>query len=116
MGHGDWTTPFARSLGFVLGGESCAVDNLTGREEMDDTFLVLLNAYHEAVPYVLPPPNLGRSWELVLDTNDPAGRQSGTQWAAGITYPLGSRSMAVLRRSGGVRGVQREESEGGSVE
>ncbi|MBI3447162.1 MAG: glycogen debranching protein GlgX [Magnetospirillum sp.] len=116
MGHGDWTTPFARSLGFVLGGESCAIDNLTGKEEMDDTFLVLLNAYHETVPYVLPPPSLGRSWELVLDTSDNTGRQGGTQWAAGITYPLKPRSLAVLRRSGGVRGIHRENSDQGDKE
>ncbi len=104
MGHGDWTMPFARSLGFVLGGESCAIDNLTGREEMDDTFLVLLNAYHEAVPYTLPPVALGRSWEVVLDTAEAAAVNTGAQWAAGITYPLKPRSLAVLRRSGRGRG------------
>jgi isoamylase len=36
----------------------------------------------------------------------------GTHWAAGIAYPLGSRSVAVLRRSGGVRGIHRNDSEG----
>jgi glycogen operon protein len=103
MTHADWTLPYARSLGFVLGGESCAIDNLTGREEMDDTFLVLLNAYHDTVPYILPPASLGRAWEVVIDTNEAKPDTSKALWAAGIKFPLKPRSLAVLRRSGPAR-------------
>ncbi|MGE5506491.1 MAG: glycogen debranching protein GlgX [Actinomycetota bacterium] len=99
MTHGDWTMPYARSLGFVLGGESCAVDSLTGRDEMDDTFLVLLNAYHDDVPYVLPPAALGRTWEVVVDTAKPRPVH-GDVWEAGARFPVKPRSMAVLRRVG----------------
>ncbi len=112
MGQSDWTLPYARSLGFVLGGESCAIDNLTGREEMDDTFLVLLNAYHETIPYTLPPAALGRSWEVVIDTFDAKQDDTLIQWAAGIKYPLKPRSLAVLRRSGKVRGSHHGHGEG----
>ncbi len=110
MTHADWTLPYARSLGFVLGGESCAIDNLTGHEETDDTFMVLLNAYHEAIPYTLPPPAFGRSWEVVLDTTQSKTEAVGTHWAAGIKYPLKPRSLAVLRRSTGVRTLHRDQN------
>ena len=102
MTQADWTMPFARSLGFVLGGESCAIDNLTGKEEMDDTFLVLLNAYHDTVPYTLPPASLGRAWDVVIDT---FADGAATQWAAGASFPLRPRSLAVLRRSNRPRGT-----------
>ena len=110
MKEGDWTLPYARSLGFILGGESCAVDNLTGREEMDETFLVLANAYHDAVPYTLPPATMGPGWEVVIDTAEPAPAK--IPWAPGIAYPLKPRSLAVLKRLGGLRGIQRENEEG----
>ena len=112
MSQSDWTLPYARSLGFVLGGESCAIDNLTGREEMDDTFLVLLNAYHETIPYTLPPATLGRSWEVVIDTFEVKQDEIAVQWAAGIKFPLKPRSLAVLRRSSRARGGHLGHGEG----
>jgi isoamylase len=103
MTHTDWTLPYARSLGFILGGESCAIDSLTGREEMDDTFLVMLNAYHETVDYILPPADSGLHWQVVVDT---AAADAGTVLAAGEAFPLRPRSLAVLRRTGGIRGEE----------
>ena len=98
MTHSDWSTPFARSLGFILGGEACATDSRTGEDEPDDTFLVMLNAYHEAVPYILPPAALGRSWEVVVDTAKPKPARPAEVWEAGCGFPLQPRSVAVLRR------------------
>lgn len=102
MGHGDWVMPYARSLGFILSGDAGEFDVRTGREEQDDTFLVLLNAYHGEVPYTLPPPSLGRGWEVLIDTATATGLGDREVWAAGARYPLRPRSMAVLRRRGGV--------------
>ncbi len=102
MGHGDWVMPYARSLGFILGGDVGEVDTRTGHDEMDDTFLVLLNAYHGEVPYVLPPPSRGRAWEVVIDTAARGGMGSRDVRHAGAKYPLKPRSMTVLKRRGGV--------------
>ncbi|MBI2236424.1 MAG: glycogen debranching protein GlgX [Magnetospirillum sp.] len=98
MTHADWNMPYARSIGFILGGEACAPDSPTGQNEMDDTFLVMLNAYHEAVPYILPPAALGRSWEVVVDTAKPKPVRPAEVWEAGSGFPLQPRSVAVLRR------------------
>ncbi len=94
MGHGDWMMPFARSLAFVLGD----YDARAGHEEMEDAFLVLLNAYHGEVPYTLPSVGLAKGWEVMLDTAEPRPLSRHEIWRAGSRFPLRSRSLAVLRR------------------
>jgi glycogen debranching enzyme GlgX len=101
MSHADWTLPYARSIGFILGGESCVVDSLTGREEGDDTFMVLLNAYTDILFYTLPPAQMGKTWEVVVDTARPTPLLSDEICAAGSRFPLKPRSLAVLRRRNG---------------
>ncbi len=103
MGHGDWMTPFARSLGFILGGDAGEFDSRTGRRELDETFLVLMNAYHGAVPYVLPQIERCRGWQVLVDTATASGLGSGELLQVGTKYPLQPRSLAVLvRRDGDV--------------
>jgi len=101
MNPSDWTLPYARSLGFILGGESCVVDSRTGREEADDTFMVLFNAYTEIIFYTLPPAQAGRSWEVVVDTARPDPILHDEICAAGTRFPLKPHSLAVLRRRNG---------------
>ncbi|MBX9634035.1 MAG: glycogen debranching protein GlgX, partial [Magnetospirillum sp.] len=103
MTHADWTLPYARSLGFVLGGEACAADSATGRDDVDNTFMVLLNAYSEIIFYTLPSPQLGKSWEVVVDTGRPDPILADETCEAGIRFPLKPHSLAVLRRRNGTR-------------
>ncbi|MBC7907251.1 MAG: glycogen debranching protein GlgX [Rhodospirillaceae bacterium] len=103
MSQADWTLPYARSLGFVLGGESCAVDSVTGCEDADDTFMVLLNAYTEILFYTLQPVQLGKAWEVVIDTARPEGILANETCGAGARFPLKPHSLAVLRRRNGNR-------------
>jgi hypothetical protein len=63
---------------------------------------VLLNAYHEELPFVLPEAGAeSTQWELVLDTRsvDPPSDDDGpVVFDVGDEYSLGGRSVAVLRR------------------
>jgi len=104
----DWQLPYARSLGFILGGG--AVTSETGRP--DDTFLILLNAYHETIPYTLPPATLGQAWEVVVDTSDPTPPRPAPACAAGVTFAVKPRSLAVLRHTGTGRFIPRDRDEG----
>ncbi|CAA7625646.1 glycogen debranching enzyme [Candidatus Terasakiella magnetica] len=117
MTEADWTLPYARSLAFVLGGESCILDNLGGGREKDDTFLVMLNAYHETIPYTLPPTSLGRAWEVVVDTADPTAMDAANHWEASTRFPLKARSLVVLRRLSGLRAPHphKDQSKGNAV-
>ena len=95
----DWHFPEARCLGFLLGGDAGDLFFTTGgREALDDGFVVLLNAFHEGVPFRLPPPEMGGAWQVVLDTA--RAEAAGTVHAAGSDYDLAPRSTAVLIRCG----------------
>ena len=65
----------------------------------DDSFLLLLNAWWEPLPVVLPGFAQGMVWGVEIDTTDPsAGREDDERHvdpAAGLT--LGPRSLVLLR-------------------
>src|SRR5207248_11076147 len=57
---------------FRSSGDTVDVVNFEGEPIRDDTFLLLINAHYEAIPFVLPgQENL--EWQLILDTMDPNG-------------------------------------------
>jgi isoamylase len=98
----DWADQSARSLGMRLSGDSLAELDEHGERITDDTLLMLLNAYHEDLPFVLPPTGAANSqWQLLLDTRDdrpPAETTSGPSFAVGATFELGGRSVALFKR------------------
>ncbi len=98
MDENDWTLPYTRSLGFLLGGGTGAIDPATGGEIRDDVFLVLLNAYSDTIPYTLPPSWPGGGWEIVIDTARQSPILADEAWQESARFPLQSRSLAVLRR------------------
>ena len=96
----DWHFPEARCLGFFLGGDAGELFYSTGgRQELDDGFVVLMNAFHEAGAVH---PAAGRTWAAagrsLLDTARDAA--AGEQYDAGGKYQLEPRSLVVLIRRG----------------
>jgi glycogen operon protein len=76
----EWNTAFVRTLGVMLSGDTIDVRDFYGRPIQDDTFLMLLNAHHETVNFVLPGQEEVR-WELIIDTVS-GGGLSGNQRAS----------------------------------
>ena len=68
-----------------------------GERIVDDTFLVLLNAHHEPVPFVLPAHRRGVRWELVLDTRAAGGHPRQRLARGGASYALDGRSLVLFR-------------------
>ncbi len=67
---------------------------------VDDSFLLLVNAYHEQVAFVLPDPTYGAAWEVVVDTADPLLAHARRRLSrVGERQRLPARSMRVLRRT-----------------
>jgi glycogen operon protein len=98
----DWADQSALSLGMRLSGDSLDELDVHGERMADDTLLVLLNAYHEDLPFVLPPAGATDArWQLLLDTRDAAPRAegSGETFAVGATFDLGGRSMALFKQT-----------------
>ncbi len=93
----EWQNSFGRCLGLRLAGDAIEeVDDL-GEPIVGDTFLILLNAHHEPVPFVLPAHETRVTWDPVLDTRDWGGDAERPSLRTGEPYLLEGRSLAVLR-------------------
>src|SRR4030095_1433448 len=96
MTSADWSEPATRALGLLLRGDRIDEVDEAGEPIVGATFLVLLNAGAGAVPFIVPAPPGAARWATVLDTRqcDPP---TAAAPAAGDTFTLAERSLAVLR-------------------
>jgi len=110
MSDEEWASPFVRCVGMLLSGDTVDVANFQGEPIGDDTFLLLINAHHEAIPFVLPgQENL--EWQLILDTMDPNGfLAEPRRFASGDDVDLRGRACCLLRLVRGAQAQAREES------
>ena len=110
MSEEEWTSPFVRCLGMLLSGDTMDVLNFEGEPIRDDTFLLLINAHYEPIPFVLP----GQEhieWQLVLDTMDPNGfLMEPRKFPSGDDVDLGGRAACVFQLVSGAQAQAREES------
>jgi glycogen operon protein len=97
MAEDEWQDWFSRCVGLRLAGDAIEEVDPRGEPIVGDTFLLLLNAHHEAVPFVLPAPRARVRWELVFDTGSWDFEPRGGRLRAGDVYPLAGRTVAVLR-------------------
>jgi glycogen operon protein len=92
----DWDTSFNRCLGVYMAGTAIERVDKRGKAVKDNNFLVLFNAHHEAIPFLLPEFHAGGAWLLVLDTSNERESFSQKPFDAGSAFPLQARSMVVL--------------------
>lgn len=102
----EWDKGF-RSLGLRLAGDAIEEMDARGRPIVGDTFLLLLNAYHESVPFVLPAHKRGVRWEPVIDTAVSLNPKRPRLYKGGESYDLKDRSVAVLRLRGDIERPER---------
>ncbi|HXH82571.1 MAG TPA: glycogen debranching protein GlgX, partial [Candidatus Tectomicrobia bacterium] len=69
----DWTNADTRCFGLRVAGDAIEEVDARGERIVDDTFLILLNAFWEPVPFVLPAHHRGVRWEPIVDTREPTG-------------------------------------------
>jgi glycogen operon protein len=92
-----WANGRSRCLGLRLAGDAIEEVDHMGEPIAGDTFLVLLNAHEQVVPFILPAHEARVRWELVLDTRAWELEEGGRTFRAGEIYDLEARSLAVLR-------------------
>jgi isoamylase len=94
----DWNNSLTRCFGLRLAGDAIGEPDTLGRRIVDDTFLVMLNAHHEPMPFTLPAHHKSVRWQPVLDTREPTGRpRRARAMRGGEAYEMEARSMAVMR-------------------
>ncbi len=95
MTEEDWRCGSARCLGMGLVGNQIGETGARGERICGDTFLILLNADAIPIPFLLGHRNHAVRWITVFDTQHP--RMQPRVFEHRTIYPLGARSMAVLR-------------------
>ena len=110
MSDEEWSSPFVRCIGMLLSGDSSDVLNFEGEPIRDETFLLLINAHYEPIPFVLPGQE-HLEWQLILDTMDPNGfLAEPRKFASGDDVDLGGRSSCLLQLVSGTQAQARAES------
>jgi glycogen operon protein len=100
MTQADWARGDAFALGAFLNGAEIPSLTPEGEAVVDESFIVLFNAWREPVTFVLPPARFGRRWAHELCTAEPERRPNGTAYRARAAVPLEARALRVLRRVG----------------
>jgi glycogen operon protein len=92
----EWQHSFARCLGLFLSGEGLDERDRQGRPVVDDSFLLLLNAHSDAIPFRLPAIGSGTEWLLLIDTHRDRFPRRDERLSAGTEFALQARSLALL--------------------
>jgi glycogen operon protein len=83
MEPASWSDPAAKVVGLLL-------------SDATTRLLILVNAYHETIPFKLPDSGLASAWQVRVDAGagyiDPPGRR----YAAGLAIELEGRSLLLL--------------------
>src|SRR5213595_1644889 len=110
MSDEEWASPSIRCVGMLLSGDTVDVVYFEGEPIRDDTFLLLMNAHYEAIPFVLPgQENL--EWQLILETMDPNGfLAEPKKIASGDDVDLRGRACCLLQLVRGAQAQARAES------
>jgi isoamylase len=96
----EWSNSFAHCLGMYLAGDALGEDDDRGRPLLDDDFIFLLNAHHEAIEFVIPELPPSGVWRVVIDTSrSDGGLTDQRSFRCGAKFPLQERSLALLTRS-----------------
>jgi len=98
MTEENWNQDFAKSLGVFLNGKGIHSMGSKGEVIVDDNFYVIFNAYHEALPFKLPPQKFGRKWIKVLDTALNYLEESGENFKAAQSINVDGRSVVLLKQ------------------
>lgn len=92
----DWNSSWIRCIGIFISGEGTCELDAEGKPVVDDTFIMLLNSYHEPISFLVPD-KVGSRWEVVLDTNMPDLAPGQRTVNSGEPLDIAGRSVVLLR-------------------
>jgi glycogen operon protein len=95
----DWGDGELRALSLLIRGEAGEYHlTATGEPQLDDSFLLILNAFHEPVEWVIPALEVGAVWERLLDTDTDDGFVAGQFHDDKSVYTVQPRSFVLMVR------------------
>ncbi len=96
MTEEDWENPATRCIGLRMSGDAISETDEQGNAITDETLLVLLNASDKEVQFVLPSPQQGSQWTVVLDSREVAPEKQVVQKETQGLFTMVDRSLAIL--------------------
>ena len=97
MTYDDWHDPSLRSFAALLSGETGdRFISLQGYRELDDSFLLIVNAHDAGVVFTLPPAPSGGRWMTLIDTARWNGAENDGVSLPGERYDVVDRSLALF--------------------
>jgi isoamylase len=100
MTQRNWRDGNALTLGVFLNGSEIPAHTAQGAPVIDDTFLILFNAWDGSIVFTLPAVSFGRRWTHELSTAEPEKEPGSEVHPARGVVPVEGRSLVVLRRVG----------------
>jgi len=100
MTQRNWRDDDALSLGVFLNGAEIPTLTARGAPLLDDSFLVLFNAWDGPIDFTLPAVSYGRRWTLELSTAEPEREPGDGVHQARSVIAVEGRSLVLLRRVG----------------
>lgn len=93
MRDAGWQDANARCVGLLLDGRA----QPTGlhKRGVDQTLMLILNAHHDPIAFILPDVIGGRSWQRLIDTNQ-AEQEEATNLDSGARYEASGRSLLLF--------------------
>ncbi len=93
MSDDEWDYSFVRCIGMLLNGLCMEELDAEGNPVSDDVLLLLMNADHQQIPFVLPTIQPQQAWHVLLDTSQST---ADPHLFDDHTYPLAGRSLVLL--------------------
>ena len=110
MSDEEWSSPFVRCLGMLISGDAVDLLDAHGESVRDDTFLLLINAHHEPISFLLPGEE-HLEWEQILDTTNEDGfLKDAKKFSSGDDVDLNGRATYLFKLSRGEQPRARHES------
>ncbi|MBI4013835.1 MAG: glycogen debranching protein GlgX [Candidatus Rokubacteria bacterium] len=97
LGEADWRAGTLRAFGFRLCGEAMDDVNERGEPITGETLLVLMNPEPEPVDFVLPSPEPGVGWMVLVDTARPGAPDPEPLHTQGTRLGLAPHALRLLR-------------------
>jgi glycogen operon protein len=95
MSDEAWNAGYTQCLGVRLPGDLIGDVNERGEPITGDSILLLVNAHHEPIPFMLSSGGEGQEWERLIDTADP--EVEAIKQKVGEQYEIQGRSIVILR-------------------
>ena len=95
MTQKDWQREDAHTLGVFLNGEEIPNKTPDGHDIVGDSFLLLFNAYSEAIRFTLPTRRFGSRWQVEVATG--GGAPEGVV-PARAEVTVEGRALVLFRR------------------